>query len=113
AHETIDDIVQGVVTHVTHVQLAARIRQHRAHVELPLGKARVVLLRTVRVDRAPVLLGGGLEGRRIVDFFHRMNLTVSGAARRSEHRRAGSAERRSYPTTSPSPAAPSRSSLVC
>ena len=35
----VHDVVQGVVAHVPHVELAARVREHRADVELGLGLA--------------------------------------------------------------------------
>ena len=47
---TVHDVVQGVVAHVPHVQLPARVGQHRADVELGLGFAMTV----ERVFNGPV-----------------------------------------------------------
>ncbi len=66
-------VVDGVVAHVTHVELAAGVGQHRAGVELGLGRAvrkGGVFGDAVDVARAPVGLGFGFDLVREVAFLH-------------------------------------------
>ena len=58
-----DDIADGVVAHVAHVQCAGRIRQHRQAVEL---RPRRIFADFVGVVRVPVRLRGGLHRVRAV-----------------------------------------------
>src|SRR5690606_31229362 len=51
-------VVDRIVAHVAHVQLAGRVRQHRAGVVLALRETWVVLDGFIGVDRLPVCLGG-------------------------------------------------------
>src|SRR5690606_22697381 len=66
-------VVDGVVAHVTHVELAAGVGQHRAGVELGLGRAvreSGVFGDAVDVALAPVGLGFGFDLVRDVAFLH-------------------------------------------
>jgi len=66
-------VVDRVVAHVAHVQLAAGIGQHGAGVELGLFRAVGVLgvfLDQIDVAGLPVLLGGRFDGSGEVAFLH-------------------------------------------
>ena len=72
--DAVHDVVERVVAHVPHVQLAARIRQHRTDVELGPGLALCVpdaLHRAVGLGALPVGLRRALHRLRIVLRFHR------------------------------------------
>ncbi len=60
-------VVDGVVAHVPHVQLARRVRKHRARVELALPR---VFGHPVRVARGPVRARIGLHFGRNISFIH-------------------------------------------
>ncbi|ABA48399.1 hypothetical protein BURPS1710b_3452 [Burkholderia pseudomallei 1710b] len=80
-------VVDRVVAHVTHVQLAGRVRQHRHAVELLAVR---VFLRAVGIGCAPVALGGGFDVGGYVSFVHgvvRAGL-LSGARRKVPSARA-------------------------
>ena len=63
-------VVDRVVAHVAHVQLARRVRQHRARVERALRETRVVLGHAPCMTRVPLGLRCGLEVGRTVGFLH-------------------------------------------
>ncbi len=58
----IHDVVDRVVAHVPHVQLARRVGQHRHAVILALRKAGIVFPGDVGVGCFPVALGSGFDG---------------------------------------------------
>ena len=60
-------VVDGVVAHMPHVQPAARVRQHRAGVELLFLR---VLVHAIGVARVPMCAGCGLDLCRNVAFVH-------------------------------------------
>src|SRR5690606_31394983 len=66
----IHHVVDRVVAHVAHVELARGVGQHRARVELPLGEARIVLHGAVGIDCLPVVTGCRFDGLRIVFRLH-------------------------------------------
>ena len=70
AQLAIKDVVDRVVAHMAHVQLARGVGQHRAGVVLALGKARIVFDGTVGVDGRPVLLHRGFDLGGKVTFLH-------------------------------------------
>ncbi len=72
--DAIHHVIQCVVAHVAHVQLAAGIRQHRADIKLglrPAARVLRVLDRAIRLRARPVGLCGSLHGLRVVLRFHR------------------------------------------
>ena len=72
--DAVHHVIQRVVAHVPHVQLAARVRQHRADIELGLGPAARILRvldRAIRLPARPVSLCGSFHGLRFVLRFHR------------------------------------------
>ncbi len=62
-----EHVVDRVVAHVAHVQLAAGVGQHRARVEL---RAARVFVHAVGIGGAPVRLGGGFDLGGDVLFVH-------------------------------------------
>ena len=62
-----EHVVDGVVAHVAHVQLAAGVGQHRARIELLLAR---VLGHPVGVARVPGCLRGTLDLGRVVFLLH-------------------------------------------
>ncbi len=75
-----DDVADGVVAHVAHVQRAGRIRQHRQAVVLGLVRGFVDLEGT---GGFPVLLGSGFDLLGIVDVgFDAGHESVGAAAKR-------------------------------
>ncbi len=54
-------VVDRVVAHVSHVQLARRVREHRDAVVLAAGEARIVLAGAVDVARIPAVARGGFD----------------------------------------------------
>ena len=70
AQVAVHHVVDGVVAHMPHVQDARGVGQHRAGVELALGKARVVLDGAVGVGLLPVGAGLGFDASWVVTLVH-------------------------------------------
>ena len=69
-----EHVVDGVVAHMAHVQLATRVGQHGAGVELFLGR---VFADTVGIAGSPVALGRLLYGDMLVFFVHGHSMRCS------------------------------------
>ena len=67
AHEPRQHVADRVVAHVAHVQSPGRVREHGQAVVL---RPRRILGGEKRAGAIPVGLGGGLDGRGVVAFFH-------------------------------------------
>ncbi|MCY1533114.1 hypothetical protein D9M68_684260 [compost metagenome] len=81
-----EHVVDRVVAHVAHVQLAARVRQHRAGVVLLAAR---VLGDTVDIGGAPLRLGSGLDVAGFVAGVHDISAGPgSTAAGKADYRRA-------------------------
>ena len=61
------DVTDGVVAHMTHVDVAARVREHLEHV---LRRALGCLVKLEKLMLRPVLLPFGFDGMRIIRLVH-------------------------------------------
>ncbi|KAF1858399.1 hypothetical protein Lal_00014910 [Lupinus albus] len=71
-------VIDRIVAHVTHVQLARRIGQHRAGVVLAFRETRIVLDGLIGVDRFPVGLRGLFDFGWTIFFLHDVLRTERG-----------------------------------
>ena len=70
AQVAIQNVVDRVIAHMTHVQLAGGVGQHRTGVVLALRKARIVFDGAIGVGGRPVLLHRGFDLGGKVTFLH-------------------------------------------